>query len=93
MGAYYYNNTKKHQSITLPILHYLDDTDYFLEPSQLMFSTGSQSVCINVIVLDDLIVELEEMFTVTLSTIDDRITFTIDTAVIIITENDDSGKQ
>ena len=58
-----------------------------------MFSTGIQSLCINVTVLDDFIVELEEMFTVTLSTIDDRITFTIDTAVITITENDDSGKQ
>ena len=53
-----------------------------------MFSTGNQSVCIDIELLDDLIVELEEMFTVTLSTMDDRITLTNNTAVITITEND-----
>ena len=67
----------------------LDDTDYLLEPRQLTFSTGNQIICINIELLDDLIVELEEMFTVMLSTMDNRITFAFDTAIITIADNDD----
>ena len=65
--------------------------DYLSVTETLTFSSGSQRICVSVSIVDDGIVEYEEAFSVSigLSTADDSVTISNDTAEVTIL-NDDS---
>ena len=65
-----------------------DGLDYQLpQLGLLQFSGGNQQSCININLLSDVITEGDERFTIMLTTEEDRITLTRDTAVITIIDN------
>ena len=70
----------------------LDETDYTAVLETLIISTGSQRLCVNVPIINDIIVESHETFSVILrlsSTTDESVNINISMAEITII-NDDS---
>lgn len=64
-----------------------DGLDYQLPQGLLEFSAGNQRACITIELTDDLTVEGEELFTVTLTSTDQRITLKFNSADISIADN------
>ncbi len=59
--------------------------------AQLRFSPSQEHQCLNITILDDTILESEEDFQVTLTTVMERVTLDPDTTTITVA--DDDGKQ
>lgn len=55
---------------------------------EVTFSSGSESICVDIATIDDNIVESEQTFTVHLNTAQERVTFTRNNTLVTINDND-----
>ncbi len=65
-------------------------SDYVSGPSDVIFYSGSNNstACVNITILDDNALELEQTFTVTLTTSDPDVLLGSDVTTVTITDND-----
>jgi len=62
--------------------------DYSASTHQLTFQPGITQQCADISIVEDVILENDEMFTVLLNTTDQAVVLSTATATIIITDND-----
>ena len=73
---------------TLPLSQCTDGLDFTLVEMPLIFVEGTIIQCVEISIMDDIILEYDESFSVSLSTTDGAVNILQDQAVVTITDND-----
>ena len=72
----------------MPLSQCTDGLDFTLVQIPLIFVQGNIIQCVEILIMDDIILESDESFSVSLGTTDGAVNILQDQAVITITDND-----
>ena len=73
---------------TMSLSQCTDGLDFTLVQIPLIFVQGNIIQCVEILIMDDIILESDESFSVSLSTTDGAVNILQDQAVVTITDND-----